>query len=253
MGRLQKVIGKLLRIDRAPRKAGQGMRGATITYVYACLQCHGEFKSKRKDSAFCSRLCSHLYYASQPRRRACSVCGSTFYVYLKHRYISSRKTCSPAYSEIQRVRSHDYANPERNAKLSAACIKNNAVAVLHTPAVRKRAGPGISRVKTGVVRTGNSALGTSRRQQWVVLISPWGDTYATMCIRQFVRDHPELFNEEDLRRRKSATRYVTELEGNMTCRAMTGLSEMARGAKNAWKGWTAHKIKPERELDEVLG
>ncbi len=233
-----KTHGKLLRVERAKRRSGCGNRGASVDYIYECLQCGSVFASKSKKAKFCGLVCSRDYYTSKPRKRVCVECGREFSVMITDGgNYSDRKTCSDKCAEMQRRCHIDYGSKERSIKLSDAAKRNNSVAALHTPESRKKAGPAIGDAKAWVDRTGASARGVSRSKCVVCLVSPSGDLYETDCIRQFVRDHAELFDIADLARRKSCQKLRTTIEGNMTCRAMCGLAEVARGAKRSWKGW----------------
>jgi hypothetical protein len=171
----------------------------------------------------------------------CVECGTVFRILIKGKVYSERKTCSDECAEIQRRDHIDYASPERSRKLSKAHKRLGSIANLHTPEVRAKAGPAIGDAKAWVYRTGKSALGVPRSSRVIYLMSPHGEVFRTQVIRQFVRDHEELFSAADLARRKANKKNRTTIEGNMTCKAMNGLGEVAREVKRSWKGWTKVK------------
>ena len=246
-----KSQGKLLRVKRKKGSSGCGNRGATVDYIYECLQCGSEFASKSKKAKFCGLVCSRDYHTSKPRKRVCVECGREFSVMITDgKNYSNRKTCSDKCAKMQRRRHIDYGSKERSIKLSDAARRNNSVAALHTPESREKAGSAIGDAKAWVDRTGSSARGVSRLKRVVCLKSPSGELYETDCIRQFVRDHTTLFDKADLERRKSCQKLRTTIEGNMTCRAMCGLAEVARGAKRSWKGWICFPANADLERPE---
>jgi hypothetical protein len=252
--------GKLINIERSCGETGGGNRGATVDYVFECLQCGAQFRSKKKTAKFCGLKCSRDHYKSAPRRRICDECGRPFSVSISQGgTYSYRKTCSESCAQSLRRKHIDYESPERSKKLSDSCKALNSVAVLHTAKVREKAGPRIGDAKAWVHRTGRSALGISKTNCVLLLTSPQGAMFTTDCIRQFVRDNEHLFAETDLARRKSHHSKRTTIEGNMTCRAMCGLQEVARGARGSWKGWTCcpanagieRPMKPHKEDGNV--
>lgn len=64
--------------------------------------------------------------------------------------------------------------------------------------------------------------------------SPRGRTYRFKNLREFIRKNAELFAPED-------TEWRTKPDGDITCRAFTGIAGISIRLKNprgSWKGWT---------------
>ena len=208
-----------------------------IVYIVKCPQCTKQFEARRKRAVFCSKDCYQKHYKAKPRFFDCVVCGKTFEQKNRNGYYSHRQTCSTKCHHRLSV-SNNVFDEKRRKHMSNICKDNNAVAVLHTPEVRKKAAPKISRAKTGVHNVKNAALGCSKGGKTKTLVSPKGIHYTTDCIRHFVRTNEQLFNEDDIVRYPNCYRSNVQIEGNLTCRAMKGLGEVARQTKGSWKGWT---------------
>lgn len=213
-----------------------------MKHICECLVCHKTFTSNRKlKPKYCSIPCFKLGKKANARWDYCVECGDRFEVKLLNRKYSSRKTCSDPCAQAQREKHINYYDPSRIKKLSLAAISSNSAAKMHTPEAVAKRGPSISEAKMFVPRCGRSALGVPRISRTVCLMAPDRTIYETNCIRQFVRDHSSLFSESDLKRRKQGLSLKTYLEGNMTCRAMNGLTVTANGSRPGWKGWTLHE------------
>jgi hypothetical protein len=101
-----------------------------------------------------------------------------------------------------------------NRGFSAEAQKNAREAFAHNPVMKK-------------------GTGHINSRSWQIR-SPSGRTYRFRNLREFIRRNAELFAPED-------TEWRTKPDGDITCRAFTGIAGISIRLKNArgsWKGWT---------------
>jgi len=234
---LEKVYPIEVSVTRKDELPGQGNRGRKVIRIHQCNHCSEEFQAERKKAKFCSLRCSKDFYIERARPGTCSECGDDFVRKIISNGYTRRETCSKSCENKKRANSIDYDSPQRSRKLSQSCKERKAHLNMHTPEIRKSNGPLISEAKTGVNNIGRAVLGEPKSHKEVTFISPDGLIYTTMCVRGFVRDNHHLFNEEDIARRPNQKSSKSTLEGNMTCRAMSGLTSVGNESKGGWKGW----------------
>lgn len=68
----------------------------------------------------------------------------------------------------------------------------------------------------------------------VALQAPCGTIYRTSDVAKFVRDHPHLFEPDDIKERHMPSDGATEY----WTKADRGLYTLTCGRSNSWKGWT---------------
>jgi len=224
-------------------ESGGGGRGIRVFYEYICDNCDEFFFNKKQPRkgkmSFCCIECSKAYFIKKAKEGLCEYCGSPFVREKRKNHYSARRTCSEKCRNSLR---HQNTTYDRKVMREHA-IRNNAVKNLHTPEVRKIAGPRIAKSKHNVPAAGKSKLG-HRTKYITYLMDSNKNTHKTRNIRHFVRTNENLFQQQDLvRRRLQPNRkgLISGLEGNLTCSAMKGLGEVARGHKKSWKGWVLVK------------
>jgi hypothetical protein len=216
-----------------------------VTASFTCKQCGNPFDAVVKSSytpKYCSNTCSGLARRNEPKEYTCSnpACRLIF-TRTRRTTIKNREKpvfCSVSCAgvvNVEAAKKWNIENPEesleRLKKLHEINKGNGVYQQLQTPEVRKKAQQGMD--ASPFFKPGKDHLAS---KVWR-LRSSANVEYEFKNLTNFVREHPELFDPEDLKWKLNKNGIPLE------CRATHGLYSLNPNGKKkvvagSWKGWT---------------
>ena len=182
--------------------------------------------------------------ALEHKQSTCKICNSSFFLERgKNGDWKRVKTCSTlCRKEMYRRNAKNSMHSQESMKKSWETRRKMELHKhLMTPeAMLKsaKASKANGALRIGAARTGEARLNQPRKSRLIIFTTPMGVKYEGASVLSFVREHKHLFNLEDLNMVRKGDKTKSNANGNLTCRAMRGLSSVVAGARNSWKEWT---------------
>jgi hypothetical protein len=174
----------------------------------------------------------------------CKVCGESFSLERGgNGGWKTTKTCSPECRKSLYRENAKHSMHRKDAKGKSWASRKGMNLHVHMMTAEARAKSADASRERGIKRrgtphTGEAKLNTTRKSRLIVFTSPWGTRHEATGALKFVRENPGLFSDEEIELVSRSDKAKSLSRGNLTCKAMRGLSGIVCGSRNSWKDWT---------------